>query len=303
VVWVNGEGLTDLGDIVGDTVPEELVDEVLTLVRCPECGSDVDAWGVVGTQWEFELAHLERVATATRRWSKKLDNFAAFLDRTPTLGAMHPVGKRLLREISTFAGTQLRRGNWYRARRDKGTVFTSDDLGVPPSSAVTTPVGRWNHPGQRHWYLADGPDAALAEVLADGEEIGWVQKWEVPQTSGILDLLSFSADDPRRISDARVEDIPLLGVAIIFDGFLSRPAERGWKPEYLVPHFVMDAAKLAGFAGIRHESAKDRGINLVIFDPEAPLLAINAPEKMRLNDPARDPFHFDGPAIDMSALL
>jgi hypothetical protein len=118
-----------------------------------------------------------------------------------------------------------------------------------------------------------------------------------------FDLLSFSADDPRRISDARVEDIPLLGVAIIFDGFLSRPAERGWKPEYLVPHFVMDAAKLAGFAGIRHESAKDRGINLVIFDPEAPLLAINAPEKMRLNDPARDPFHFDGPAIDMSALL
>jgi len=94
----------------------------------------------------------------------------------------------------------------------------------------------------------------------------------------------------------------LLAVAIIFLEHFDRPADGNWEPEYLVPQFVLDAAQHAGFTGIRCESAKHGGINLVIFDPNAPVTAVGIPEKMQLHDPASDPFEVLAPA-DLVGLL
>ena len=42
--------------------------------------------------------------------------------------------------------------------------------------------------------------------------------------------------------------------------------QEAWKPGYLVPRFVMDAAKLAGFEGIQYRSARAfESYNLVLF--------------------------------------
>jgi hypothetical protein len=305
VFWMEGRGPTGLRDLVAHTVevPEDLCDDVMSLVRCPQCGSDVHEWGEVGTEWPFEAAHRETIEAARRRWDKKLNDFASFLEKTPGLGAIHPIGKRLMKEIGRFEQVDLSEGVWYRARRDEGgRTFTTDDLRVPDPATIPIDIGRWNHPGQAHWYLADDPDGAMAEVLKRGEQIAWVQKWQIASIGRVLDLLSFGADDPYPVSDATVHSMPLLAVAMIFGGYLNRPADGNWKPEYLVPQFVLDAAKHAGFTGIRCQSAKHGGINLVIFDRNSPITAIGIPEKMQLHDPARDPFKVLAP-VDFSELL
>jgi hypothetical protein len=304
VQWIYGRGPADLRDLVGELVPEHLVDQVIKLARCPGCGSDVAAWGDVGTEWPFETEHRERVEAALRRWTKKLDDFAAYLVKTPALGAMHAVGKRLVKEIGQFQRADLSEQIWYRARRDTGKVFTADDLRAPDPDSVSVPDGRWNHPGQAHWYLADNPDCALAEVLRPGETVAWVQQWRVAPITGVLDVLSFGADDPCPVSLADVRELPLIAVAMIFGGYLDRPTDTPSKPQHLVTRFVLDAAKRAGFAGIRCESATRRGVNLIIFDRAAPVTAIGAPEKMLLDDPKRNPDPFEPMTpIDYSALL
>lgn len=53
------------------------------------------------------------------------------------------------------------------------------------------------------------------------------------------------------------------------DGHVDR--KKAWKPGYLVPRFVMDAAKLAGFQRIRYRSARAfDGQNLVLFRRDWP---------------------------------
>jgi hypothetical protein len=295
--WPEGElrfidGMAaDFRDLVyGVGVPEDLVDDVMAATRCPQCRNSLDGWDEVGTEWPFETQHREGIELAKRRWQRKLDHFAAFLAATPMLGAMHPVGKRILKDIGQFERADLDGGIWYRARRDEGRVFGADELGVIDPTKYQVPLGRWNHPGQAHWYLAGHPDGALVEVLHSGETTAWVQEWRIPPMAGVLDLLSFGADDPITETKASVGTLPLVAIAMIFGGYFERPADGNWKPEYFVPLFVMDAAKHAGFTGVRCESAKRGGTNLVLFDPKAPLTANGKPEKMQLHDPARDPF-------------
>ena len=55
----------------------------------------------------------------------------------------------------------------------------------------------------------------------------------------------------------------------VLDGYVDR--KKAWKPGYLVPRFVMDAAKLAGFEGILYRSARAlEGQNLVLFRRDWP---------------------------------
>ena len=121
--------------------------------------------------------------------------------------------------------------------------------------------------GQAHWYLASSEYAAAHEVLNKGEAIVWMQRWNVEQLDSILALVVFEPDDPDPVTDAQADDLPLLATAMIFGDHLNRDVDRtgGWKPEYFIPVYVADAAKHAGFKGIRFTSTHSfRDVNLVL---------------------------------------
>jgi hypothetical protein len=291
-VWVNGNR-TNLIDLLNDCgVPqdEQFRDEVIESLRCPECGNAIVGWEDVGVADPQVIDHRKALHKALKRFGTELSDFTSFLEKAPTLGASHPVGRRLLKDMHAFPKTSLERGTWFRARRlESGRVFTPDDLRIPDSDSVLLP-GRFNHLGQAYWYLASSDYTAVKEILGQGEEMAWFQKWIVNPIDPILDLVPFYVDDSDDASDKRAATLPLLATAMIFGGHLNRPVdrERGWKPEYFVPHYVADAAKLSGFKGIRFSSARAGGTNLVIFDRDAPVEADGEPEILNVKTYFKD---------------
>ena len=276
-VWVVGQrtDLSELLDTLGVPEGETFRGEVLEGIECPGCRDAISSWYEVGVRFPFEVDHERAIERAETRYGTKLRDFAEFLERLPMLGASHPLGRRILKEIGGFPKARLEPASWFRARRIKsGKRFTSDDLRIPDPSDVLSP-GRFNHLGQAHWYLADNEYTAVAEVVGDGEEMAWLQKWQVGPIEPVLDLIVFGADDPVSRTDVPAKELPLLAAAMIFGGHLNRPVDRkkGWKPEYFLPHYVADAAKGAGFKGIRASSSRGAGVNLIAFDPGAPILA------------------------------
>jgi hypothetical protein len=288
-VWVVGL-CTDIEDVLNDCgVPEDddFRSEVLSGVNCPGCGDSIDSWTEVGVRFAFEIEHDNAVERAGTRYDRKLCAFSEFLEKYPMLGAAHPMGRRILKEIGGFPRARLKRATWFRARRlGDGRELCPDDMRVPdPEKAIVSP-GRFNHLGQAHWYLASSEYTAVSEVVDEGEDIAWLQKWIVNPVEPVLDLVQFGADDPFPVTDAKATDLPLLATAMIFGGHLNRPSDRrrGWKPEYFIPHFIADAAKSAGFRGIRFSSTRGLDVNLVIFDSDAPVEADGQPFLYNLKD-------------------
>ena len=69
------------------------------------------------------------------------------------------------------------------------------------------------------------------------------------------------------------------------DGYVDR--NRAWKPGYLVPRFVMDAAKQAGFEAIRYRSVRAlHGENLVLFRRDWPAVCVGSPQRHEEPEPA-----------------
>jgi hypothetical protein len=83
-------------------VPEKKVEAVAALLKCSNCHGSIDEWDDIGVKPNYQVEEDAAVEYATRRWGKKLTDFAAFLATYPMLGATHPVGKRILQEIDKF---------------------------------------------------------------------------------------------------------------------------------------------------------------------------------------------------------
>lgn len=133
--------------------------------------------------------------------------------------------------------------------------------------------------------LASTADAAAAEVVRAGETTAWIQEWSIDHLDGVLDLHPWSPDDNAPFDDdERPKEVPLLAVAMIFgDQVTSIPARsEGWKPEYLVPRFLADAAKLNGFSAILFKSPRYYDKNLVVFDREAGFQPVGVPRIVEL---------------------
>jgi hypothetical protein len=298
---------TDVQDFLAWTlrVPDNMVESVARLLECGHCGNQIDRWDDFGVKPGYQVAEEVAIEKADRRWGKKLTDFGAFLEQYPMLGAASPVGRRILKEIDRFPRITIPEREWFRGRRIKtGEKYTADHLRVPDPDAAVVPVGRFNHPGQAHWYLTATQEAALREVLDEKEKIGWLQRWSVGQLSDVLDLTlepktfdyyeSFLRDgepDADALPDtAAAAEIPRLALAMLAGDHLNRPQDRsvGWKSAYFVPLFVMDAAKLRCFRGIRFTSVRGPGANLVIFDKGADVTAVGDPEITELKDPFTD---------------
>ena len=283
-VWVIGKR-TELDEVMNDCgVPdddEDLREEILADLNCPGCGDSLSEYYEVGVKFDFEVAHERAVDRANQKFGDRLWGFSVFLEKYPMLGANHPVGRLILDEIQSFPKARLERSTWFRARKiEDGRQLGVEDLRLPDPGRVVIPSGRFNHLGQAHWYLASSKYTAAMEVIDQGEAIAWMQRWIVDRLEPMLDLVVFGPDDLEPVTDSRVEELPLLATAMIFGGHLNRDVDRtaGWRPEYFIPVYVADAAKHAGFKGIRFSSTRScMDVNLVVFDKDAPVKADGEP--------------------------
>ncbi len=283
-VWVIGKPieLEEAMDNCGVPLDnQDLREAILSDLVCPGCGDSLSEHHDVGVKFDFEIAHERAVDRAKEEFGERLWEFSRFLEKYPMLGANHEVGSLILKGIQSFPKACLEGSTWFRARRiENGRELDVEDMRVPDPERVAIPPGRFNHLGQAHWYLASSEHAAAREVLDKGEAIVWMQRWTVERLDSILDLVVFGPDDPEPVTDARAEDLPLLATAMIFGDHLNRDVDRraGWRPEYFIPVYVADAAKHAGFKGIRFTSTRSyMDVNLVLFSSDAPVKADGRP--------------------------
>lgn len=282
VLWLNDKPIELESLLVEHKVPESLWEDVVSHLQCPKCGAPLNARQEVGTKPDHE----KQLEAARQRYDEKLYELSKFLRTTPYLGALHPMGKKIAKEIKKFPKSVLSDEFWFRARRvDSPSPMTTDDLRPPDPDKHEIPEGRFHHYGQACWYLANDRTAAASEVTSSTERLAWVQQWKTELISNLLDLRAWQSDDDRVLDDeGEPMEFPSLAVALIFgDRLTAKPKKDcSWRPEYFVPRFVADTARRAGFSGILFTSTRSYGENLVLFDRNAALVPVGTPELIHL---------------------
>lgn len=263
-IWVLGERcwLEELFDEY--EVPESIRDEVANSLECDGCGTQMQRFDDIGLRTETEKEFARKLKEWRERYEDQFNEFTAFLESCPYLGVKHPLGLTIVESMEKFPATRISHELWYRARRiTGGKRATKDDMRAPDPTKVEIPEGRYNHFGQSYWYLADTEIAAARETLEEGETMVWIQCVHIQEVDDILDV--------RVLWGGQDIEGPVIVVGLIFSRALEKPVERnrGWKPEYFLPRFIADSAKLAGFKGIAFNSDRHYDSNLVLFEPHA----------------------------------
>ncbi|KAF0106473.1 MAG: hypothetical protein FD146_2564 [Anaerolineaceae bacterium] len=263
VVWVLGEQ-NDLESLFDEyEIPDDIRDEIANKLHCPSCGRQFERFDDYGAKTEYEKQVDQKRDEWFAKYSDELNDFVHFIEQYPYLGAKHGLGEKIINLLPEFPKTNIENDNWYRARKiSDGHKFARKDMTAPNPEQVQIGEGRFNHYGQSHFYLAKTDIGAAKELLAmTDEKIVWMQNLIVRKVTSILDVrVGFHSPDP---------DAPLIATGLIyFSDALNQIVERNkfWKPEYFVPRFIADAAKLAGFEGILYTSNHHYFDNLVIFD-------------------------------------
>jgi hypothetical protein len=266
ILWMTASG-TCVQDLMYDcNVPDKLQQAVCERLRCPKCGDSLDLLTEVGTKYRFELDHEETIEHALDRHSKELFKFYDFLHKFPMSGMAHRFGRRLFRELLKAPHLTLPEGLWFRAKPKPEQC-----CGLAPRENVGDQ--RYNSSGHPFFYLANNPTCAAVELLASADQkSAWVQSFHVDKLEDVLDLRPWDAEDDRVFDgDGNYSPKhPLLLIALLYsDLLLLKPRLKGkaviYKSEYLMPRFVSDAARLAGFSAILFPSVRYDGDNLVVF--------------------------------------
>ena len=262
VLWVLGNKIS-VGDLLADfRVPEDIQDTVAEGLVCNWCGEgEFSTYDDIGLLTAEEKAYNKRHRALTEKYAPKIRQFGDFLSQYPYLGGAHPLGREIRRMVAKYKATRIEPATWWRARRAEGAVrFGARDM-RPPSKRRAVSEGRFNHFGQRVFYLSADPETALAETLdcQRKEVLGWVQRFRMPAVSDVLDLIGPDWYDE--------EQVPLLALGLLshMDN-LAPPHDSPWKPEYFVPRYIADCARESGFKAIRFRSTRAWGVNLVLFD-------------------------------------
>ena len=258
-IWMNGHG--PLRDALGIAdVPEEHFEEVADRVRCPYCGNRYELYEEVGIKAEAEM----RFERLRYQWLEdhqyRLDEFYAHLESYPYLGLLHEVGREINASLKQLPQREISGEVWYRARRIKdGHQLTADEFRTPNPEKVVIAEGRFNLFGRPVVYMAETAESAAAEVLKEGESRAWVMGFRL---KGVGPILNLSIRE-----DWADEEVTVLAVGLGYFGNLSRPVirEKGWKPQYLLPRFIADCARLHGFVGLVFQSSRYWADNLVLF--------------------------------------
>jgi RES domain-containing protein len=194
---------------------------------------------------------------ADRADGRKLDELHLFLVEHPTLGLAHPAGSEISQAIKQIALITLAPGPWFRGLVCKNGAPTPQDFSPPDPRRIVVPEQRFNQQGQRVFYLSNSERGAALECrdASDDQRHIWIQRFEIAALEDILDLCS--ADSASNA--VLIEAATYCGDAA---NGIKRPPDA--QPQYLLPRFVADCARLSGAAGLLAPSVEE-GTNLVLF--------------------------------------
>lgn len=246
-------------------LPDRVSKRLIKNARCDGCGNSISEMWEVFVRPTREVEFRAAVDRAIAKHRPRIDEFREFLTKHPYLGASDKTGRLLMQTVAKVEPVTIG-GSWFRCIRERdGKPPTPDDFRAPvEDQAWPISEGRFNHSGQAHWYLADHERTAIAEVLDLGAGVVWTQEFKIDPCVKVLDVSTSIEGDSSPPEIKKIEVALALVMMGALDGYVDR--NRAWKPGYLVPRFVMDAAKLAGFEGIVYRSARAfEGLNLVLF--------------------------------------
>ena len=262
----------ELAEIIGDAgnFDDAVIEETVAKFSCPECGCDLTLYDEVMYKSEHERRVEETIkAACDPSIIDRLEKFSEFLAAYPYLGAIDPAktAQDIIGAITETEHSTLSSSTWYRARllNVESRVYKSVEMGAPDPRSTYVKEGRYNHTGQSFLYLSDSEETALAEVSSGVEDVCVIQEYKGDGVDKILDLTV--------LGDDFAPNMNILWAAIIYNGYARKAPDRksSWKPEYFVPRFLADVARLQGFSGIKFTSAIVRsGTNLVLFNPNHP---------------------------------
>lgn len=263
--WMWGER-TELYDILSQhDITDESKWKILGHLACPACGNtSFELSSDIGVKSQFDKdvdAHYTKVDKAFR---DKVNEFLAVLEKHPMLALNHSLGKRILREIKSkkLPITEVH-DEFHRVRIvETAQVFKEKDLYTPPTGKPSE--GRFNHAGQSHLYLANAKDAAVKEIAPHKKSfLYWHQIFKITKPIGNILDLTFDWQ-------ALTPSTEALLLALHLGGTITKNDRntKNWKPDYFITRFIMDCAIMAGYKGIKYNSAKGQyKFNLVLFKP------------------------------------
>lgn len=270
-IWIMGTKTTVDEIFEGLNVPEKYREDIATHLYCPNCGNEgFEQYDVVGTKDinDFEIeTEIRRQEKVFKKFANKVQCLKEYLSEYPSLGLGDPMGRKIRQEIqkSKQDAITISAKSWSRARIVEGAkVFNESDLMAPGIGLSSG--GRFHHPGQSVLYLAEDERLAMAETLnqTNVSSLVWVQEYQ--QSTDIIDILDLR-NSWTNVSNVKSETVQaLLASSVVFDKVEDRNSK--WRPQYLLPNFIADCAREAGFRGIIYSSTRGDGDNLVLFDPE-----------------------------------
>ncbi len=289
-VWVLGEQM-EMSDFLGHHIgiPEEYWEDVAESLACPNCGTDLSMEYDIGLPTPVERAVKAKWDEWDKKYESKFNEFYAFIEKYPYLGSQHNLGKEILKKITSLPVCSIHGQLWYRARRlQSGKLMETAEMYPPHADTIEISEGRFNHFGQRVFYLSESAEGAIKETLADDERVGWIQRFIVTADN----ILDFSEDSQENSSD-----LDLLAFGLIHARILEKktPRSKGWKPEYFVPRYIADCARSEGVRGVKFKSTRHYRSNIVLFEwSDNDIVSIETPYLLSLNKSIEDadPFNY-----------
>jgi hypothetical protein len=264
IVWIQGDQHYIDEYLSENEIPEEYWDIIISHMECPECGKVFEnRYDEVGIMSQYEAEYQRKYGEIVTKTREPIQSFYNFLAKYPYLGLSHDVGQEILKEIKSMQLIVVNDVLYYRARKlDDGMVFEHNDM-LNPSPEKTIPEGRFNHFGQSHWYLGNSEALCAHEISGRDKEkeLLWMQKIKIKQLLNVLDVSVFIDED-------NIDGIPLFFSGMFHSGIINvkKSKEISWTPEYFIPRFISDIARLNEINGIIYDSSVFYGSNLVIFD-------------------------------------
>jgi RES domain-containing protein len=194
--------------------------------------------------------------TASKMTRADLEALHGFLLKYPTLGLEHPFGRAISERVKQIQTVTLNPGVWFRGLVCRNRTPDPQDFLPPDPCRIMVPEQRFNHQGQRVFYLSNSERGAALECRDDEDDHRnvWIQRLHASTLRNIIDLTSAESNDHVVIEAA-------MYCADVTDD-VKRPSHL--QPEYFVPRFLADCARLAGAAGLLVPSVEE-GTNLVLF--------------------------------------
>lgn len=265
-IWIWGER-TDIYELFSDyELSDQEISNICDNLSCPNCGADnFDISSEIGLKPQFEIVSEEIIKNSDEKFSKEINVLQRHATNFPFLIYQNETAQKIFDELSQakFPLTEIK-GKFYRVREVKSSeIILSEKMKNPPIGK--SHAGRFNHPGQSHYYLSKSKETAIREVVVDEKAaLVWVQEYDIKQSIDKILNLSHSIEIVSPTTST-------LYIALkLYNTFNWGNRNNGnWKPDYYLTRYIMDCAKKLGYNGILYSSSKVKWTdNIVLFYPD-----------------------------------